>query len=406
MLFVIYDWWNAAFEAENASGIHGWAHQFSFLNLLGYITVRAALAFLLAFFVSLAAGPWVIRKLISLKIGQPIRSAAEVHKLHELHGKKAGTPTMGGVLIVASVLLALFFCARLLNPFVVVTTCTMSALALLGFCDDYKKIREKSSAGMNARAKLFWQVAIALVAGGFMYFKMEISGFGATAKSISDLGYIPGYRLGDNPMPVSAISFPLFKTPLLDLGIFIIPFFALIIVGCSNAVNLTDGLDGLATGCTISVGLAYAGLAYLAGHYWMSVEYLVIPHNRFVGELSVVLLALVGASFGFLWFNCHPAKMFMGDTGSLAIGGALGTAAICVKQELMLVIIGGVFVMEALSVILQVGSFKLRGKRIFAMSPIHHHFELRGWHESQVIIRFWILSVVLALFGLALLKIV
>jgi phospho-N-acetylmuramoyl-pentapeptide-transferase len=355
--------------------------------------------------VSLAAGPWVIRKLISLKIGQPIRSAEEVHKLHELHGKKAGTPTMGGVLILGSVLLALLFCARLFNPFVAVTACTMTALGLLGFCDDYKKIREKNSAGINARAKLFWQITIALVAGSFIFFKTEISGFGATAEMVKQLGYVPGFHLGEEAMPVSAVSFPLFKKPLFDMGILIIPFFALIIVGCSNAVNLTDGLDGLATGCTVSVGLAFAAIAYLAGHYWMAVEYLVIPHNRFVGELSVVLLALVGASFGFLWFNCHPAKMFMGDTGSLAIGGALGTAAICVKQELMLVIIGGVFVMEALSVILQVGSFKLRGKRIFAMSPIHHHFELRGWHESQVIIRFWILSVVLALIGVALLKV-
>ncbi|NJM37712.1 MAG: phospho-N-acetylmuramoyl-pentapeptide-transferase [Akkermansiaceae bacterium] len=181
--------------------------------------------------------------------------------------------------------------------------------------------------------------------------------------------------------------------------------FAIVIIGCSNAVNLTDGLDGLAIGTTISVALSYAFLAYLAGHFYMAVEYLVIPHNRYIGELAVFMMALVGAGFGFLWFNCYPAKVFMGDTGSLAIGGALGTAAICVKQELLLVIIGGVFVMEAMSVILQVGSFKLRKKRIFKMSPIHHHFELLGWKESQVIIRFWIISIMLALFGLALLKI-
>jgi phospho-N-acetylmuramoyl-pentapeptide-transferase len=185
----------------------------------------------------------------------------------------------------------------------------------------------------------------------------------------------------------------------------VIAFFTLIIIGCSNAVNLTDGLDGLATGCTISAALSYALLAYLAGHYFMAVEYLVIPHNLYVGELAVFLMSLAGACFGFLWFNCHPAKVFMGDTGSLAIGGALGTAAICTKQELLLVIIGGIFVMEAMSVILQVGSFKLRKKRIFKMSPIHHHFELLGWHESQVIVRFWILSIMLSLFGLAILKI-
>ena len=208
------------------------------------------------------------------------------------------------------------------------------------------------------------------------------------------------------PIGIDAICFPLFKTPLLELGYLVIPFFVWIIIGCSNAVNLTDGLDGLATGCTISTALAYALLAYLAGHYFMAVEYLVIPHNLYIGELAVFLMALAGAGFGFLWFNCHPAKVFMGDTGSLAIGGALGTAAICTKQELLLVIIGGVFVMEAMSVILQVGSFKLRKKRIFKMSPIHHHFELLGWHESQVIIRFWILSIMLALVGLAILKIV
>jgi phospho-N-acetylmuramoyl-pentapeptide-transferase len=184
-----------------------------------------------------------------------------------------------------------------------------------------------------------------------------------------------------------------------------IPFFMLIIVGCSNAVNLTDGLDGLATGCTITVSLAYAILAYLAGHYVLGFDYLNIPFNPLIGELTVFLMALVGAGMGFLWWNCHPARVFMGDTGSLAIGGALATAAICTKQELLLVIIGGVFVMEAASVILQVGSFKLRGKRIFAMAPIHHHFELRGWHESQVITRFWILSIIFAITGLGLLKV-
>jgi phospho-N-acetylmuramoyl-pentapeptide-transferase len=264
-------------------------------------------------------------------------------------------------------------------------------------------VKQKKSDGISARTKLGWQLAIALVASCFIFFKMEISGFGATAEQLAN-GQA-GFRLGHDPVGIGAICFPLFKSPLVDLGWLIIPFFAMVIVGCSNAVNLTDGLDGLATGCTITVALSYAVLAYLAGHFYMALEYLVIPHNRYIGELAVFLMALVGAGFGFLWFNCHPAKVFMGDTGSLAIGGALGTAAICTKQELLLVIIGGVFVMEALSVILQVGSFKLRKKRIFKMSPIHHHFELLGWHESQVIIRFWILSIMLALFGLALLKI-
>jgi len=404
MLYWIYEWWKAAFDAEKAAGVQEWAHTFSFLNLLGYITFRAALGCLLAFTVSVIAGPRVIRRLISLKVGQPIRTAEEVHKLAELHGGKVGTPTMGGVLILGSVLVSVFVCARPFNPFVAVCACTMAALGLLGFCDDYKKVKQKKSDGVSARTKLFWQLVVAIVAGCFIYFKKEISGFGATPEELQTGA--AGFRLGAVPIGIGQICFPLFKTGLPDLGIFIIPFFAAVIIGCSNAVNLTDGLDGLATGCTITVALAYGILAYLAGHFYMATDYLVIPYNRYVGELAVLLLSLAGAGFGFLWFNCHPAKVFMGDTGSLAIGGALGTAAICVKQELLLVIIGGVFVMEAMSVMLQVGSFKLRKKRIFAMAPIHHHFELRGWHESQVIIRFWILSIMLALFGLALLKIV
>lgn len=405
MLYWIYQWWAEAFANENELGVEGWAHTWRGLNLLQYTTFRAAFAVILSFSLSLFFGERVIRRLVSLKVGQPIRSAEEVHKLNELHGGKAGTPTMGGVLILGSVLISTLVCARPLNPFIAVCSCTMLALGLLGFCDDYRKVREKSSDGISARAKLGWQLAIALVAACFIFFKPEISGFGVTPERVQELGYQPGFRLGDQPIGIGAICFPLFKVPLIDLSWLIIPFFVAVIMGSSNAVNLTDGLDGLATGCTITAALAYAALVYLAGHAYMAGEYLTIPYNRFVSELSVFMLALVGAGFGFLWFNCHPARMFMGDTGSLAIGGALGTAAICAKQELMLVIVGGVFVMEALSVILQVGSFKLRKKRIFAMSPIHHHFELRGWHESQVIVRFWILSIMLALGGLALLKV-
>lgn len=404
MLTTIYDFWYAALQAEIAAGeTNGWAHTFSFLNLFQYVTFRAATAGLLAFAISILIGPRIIRKLISLKVGQPIRTAEEVHKLAELHGGKIGTPTMGGVLIIASVLISTLICARVFNPFVAVCAVTMCACGLLGFVDDYTKVKKKNSDGVSSRTKLFWQFVIALIAACFIYFKTEISGFGATAEQVASNA--AGYRLGDIKIGVGDICFPLFKTPIFSLGILVIPFFVLIIVGCSNAVNLTDGLDGLATGCTISVALSYSMLAYLAGHFFMASEYLVIPHNRYIGELAVFMMALAGAAFGFLWFNCHPAKVFMGDTGSLAIGGALGTAAICVKQELLLVIIGGVFVAEALSVMLQVGSFKLRKKRIFKMAPIHHHFELLGWHESQVIIRFWILSIMLALFGLALLKI-
>ncbi|MFM2171284.1 MAG: hypothetical protein RI957_1513 [Verrucomicrobiota bacterium] len=396
MLYWIYQFWKDAFEAEKASGMPAWAHTFDALNLFRYITFRAAVACLMAFSISLIIGPRVIRKLISLKLGQPIRTADEVHKLAELHGGKIGTPTMGGVMILSAVLIATLLCANPLNPFVAVCACTMGACGLLGYCDDYKKVKEKKSDGLSSRQKLFWQLVIALIAAAFIYCKPEISGCGQPGH---------GFLLGKEPMGIDAICFPLWKKPIVHLGWLVIPFFALIIMGCSNAVNLTDGLDGLATGCTITTALAYSVLAYLAGHFFLATDYLVIPHNQYMGELAVFLMALVGAGLGFLWFNCHPAKVFMGDTGSLAIGGALGSAAIATKQELLLVIIGGVFVMEALSVILQVGSFKLRKKRIFRMSPIHHHFELGGWHESQVIIRFWLLSIMLALFGLALLKI-
>jgi phospho-N-acetylmuramoyl-pentapeptide-transferase len=398
MFPALYDFWLQAYESQQS-----WAYtDLRYLNLFQYVTFRAASAGLTAFILTLIIGPRVIRKLISLKVGQPIRTAAEVHKLAELHGGKVGTPTMGGVLIVGSVLISTLLWARPLNPFVALCACTMSACALLGLCDDYKKVKEKKSDGISGLRKLAWQFVIALIAACFIYFKPEVSGIGATAQQLTDGA---GYRLGASFLQISEICFPLFKFPLIDLHWLIIPFFALIIVGTSNAVNLTDGLDGLATGCTISTALSYAILAYLAHRFYIATEYLKIPHNPYLGELCVFMFALAGAGFGFLWYNCHPARVFMGDTGSLAIGGALGTAAICTKQELMLLIIGGVFVMEAMSVILQVGSFKLRKKRIFKMSPIHHHFELLGWHENQVINRFWILSIMLALFGLALLKI-
>lgn len=385
MLYWIYEYWLEQFKAGAE-----WADTMSFLRLFGYVTVRAGFACMLTFILSVAYGPWVIRKLVSLKVGQPIRSADEVHKLNELHGGKAGTPTMGGVMILGAVLIAVLICGRPLNPFVAVTTCVMLALGLLGFMDDYTKVKLKNSDGVSGKTKLFWQFVVGCVAATFLFFKTKEM----------------GYTLVDTPMKISEITFPLFKQPLFDMGYFYIPFFALIVVGCSNAVNLTDGLDGLATGCTVTVALSYAVIAYVAGHAYMAKEYLFIPFNTHVVELSVFLMALVGACFGFLWHNCHPAKVFMGDTGSLAIGGALATAAICAKQELLLVIIGWVFVMEALSVILQVASFKTTGKRIFAMSPIHHHFELRGWHESQVIVRFWIISIFSGLVGIAILKIV
>ena len=415
MLYWIYQQW----EEARAAGA-GWADAFSFLRILQYITVRAGMATVLAFLLIFVFGPRVIRKLISLKVGQPIRTAEEVHKLAELHGDKAGTPTMGGVLILGAVLSAVVICGRVFNPFVAVTCCVMLALGLLGFVDDYNKVVRKNSAGISSRQKLLWQFVIGGLAACFIFFKPEVSGFGVSKDEINEKrqgyhlevadGAGSGEAAGDSdsvvePLGVGEVSFPLFRKPVINLSWLVIPFFMIVITGCSNAVNLTDGLDGLATGCTITVSLAYAVIAYLAGRV-IGLEYLHIPFHPLLGELTVVLMALVGAGLGFLWWNCPPAKVFMGDTGSLAIGGGLATAAICTKQELLLVIIGGVFVIEALSVILQVGSFKLRGRRIFAMAPIHHHFELRGWHESQVIIRFWIVSILLAMAGLGLLKVI
>jgi phospho-N-acetylmuramoyl-pentapeptide-transferase len=363
----LYDW------LKDAHGID--------VQLLRYITSRAGVACLLAFGLSLVLGPRLIRRLISMKIGQPVRTAAEVHKLAELHGQKAGTPTMGGLMIVGTVLVSVLLLARLDNPFVWTVLYVFVGMGLIGFLDDYQKVAKKNSKGISARAKIAGQLFISLTAGYYLYSNP------ATSEYIREL------------------HVPFRKGPLLeDMGLFCLPFFALVVVGCSNAVNLTDGLDGLAIGCSITVALAYAAFCYLVGNQQLGERYLMIPHSKYAGELTIVCLSLVGSGLGFLWFNCHPAKVFMGDTGSLALGGAFAALAICSKHEAALVIVGGVFVMEAGSVILQVGSFKLRGKRIFRMSPIHHHFELKGWHEGQVIVRFWMLSLLCALFGLATLK--
>lgn len=390
MLYWIYEIWNRANEAGEA-----WAHAFRFLNLLQYLSVRAGLAAITTFSLTLGLGPMVIRKLISLKVGQPVRTAAEVHKLAELHGAKAGTPTMGGVMILGSVLIAVLLCGRVLNPFVTVTMCAMLGLGLLGFVDDYYKVVKKTSEGVSSKTKLFWQMVVGLLVAFFLVTKMETN---IWLFADSDVPW------KDSTRTIGHLSFPLSKAPIIALGIFAVPFFVIVLIGASNAVNLTDGLDGLAIGCTITVSLAYAVLAYVAGNE-NAHDYLNVPFNPAVGELVVVMMALVGAGLGFLWFNCFPAKVFMGDTGSLAIGGCIGTTAICVRQELLLVIIGGIFVMEALSVVIQVASFKSTGKRVFRMSPIHHHFELGGWKETQVITRFWILSILFAMIGLATLKI-
>jgi phospho-N-acetylmuramoyl-pentapeptide-transferase len=364
-----------------------WARQagiesefFKALNVFQYITFRGLCAAVTAFLLSLLFGNFVIRKLISLKFGQPIRTADEVHKLFELHGAKKGTPTMGGVLLIGSTLVATLLWARPTNPFVWLVVFSTAYLAIVGFYDDWLKVSKKSSDGISSRLKFLLQCILAAIVTAFFLLNPALS---ETAQQI----YIPFFK---DPVFVS-------------LGAFTFVFYLLVIVGTSNAVNLTDGLDGLAAGCTATVAATFAALAYLAGNI-KAATYLQIPFFSFSGELAILCLALFGACLGFLWWNCHPARVFMGDTGSLAIGGLLGVVAISCKQEILLVIVGGVFVAEALSVILQVGSFKLTGKRIFRMAPLHHHFELSGWKENTVIVRFWIMSLLFALLGLATLK--
>ena len=350
------------------------------LNVFSYITFRAICAGITAFLISVIFGNFVIRKLISLKFGQPIRTAAEVHKLHELHGSKKGTPTMGGILLIGSIVISTLLWAKPENPFVWLVLFSAVFLGGIGFYDDWLKVTKKSSDGISSRLKFVLQC---LLAGIFTIFFLTNPKLSATAQQL---------------------FIPFFKEPLLlGMGVLTFIFYLLVIVGTSNAVNLTDGLDGLATGCTATVAATYAVLVYVAGNI-KTATYLQVPFVPYAGELAVLCVALLGACLGFLWWNAHPARVFMGDTGSLAIGGMLGAVAICCKQELLLVIVGGVFVMEAMSVILQVASFKTTGRRIFKMSPIHHHFELSGWKENTVIVRFWILSVLFALLGLATLK--
>lgn len=349
------------------------------LNVFQYISFRALGAGLTAFLLCLVFGNAVIRRLVKLKLGQPIRSAEEVHRLNELHGGKKGTPTMGGVLLIGSAVVSTLLWARLDNSFVWLCLVTVSVLSTLGFYDDWLKVAKKSSAGMSSRLKFLLQCVLAGGVTGFFLLNPSLN------KQAQEL-YIP-----------------FFKGPVFHLGLWTYLFYLLIIVGSSNAVNLTDGLDGLASGCTVMAGACLGILNYLAGNSKTAL-YLQIPYYPLSGELAVVSLSLAGAALGFLWWNCHPAKVFMGDTGSLAIGGLLGVLAICCKQELLLAIVGGVFVAEALSVILQVASFKLTGKRIFKMSPLHHHFELSGWKENTVTVRFWILAIVFGLLGIATLK--
>jgi phospho-N-acetylmuramoyl-pentapeptide-transferase len=362
---------------------------FSPLNVFRYITVRTAYASLTAMFLALVFGPWLIRKLRELQIGQYIREEGP-----QEHKKKAGTPTMGGVLIVLSTAVPVLLWADLSNPFILLALFALIAFAAIGFVDDYAKVAKRRNLGLTGKKKLILQFSVSLAVGVTL---LVLSTHSAYSTQLI-VPFLKRFRpdLVIHGLLHTGTFWPLAFLPFLA-------FIALVITGSSNAVNLTDGLDGLAIGCTVIAAGAMTILTYVSSNYrwatYLEIQY--IPH---VGELTVFCGALVGASLGFLWYNAHPAEVFMGDVGSLALGGMLGTIAVIIKQEVLLMFVGGVFVLEALSVILQVGSFKLRGKRIFRMAPIHHHFELLGWSESKVIVRFWIAALVFALFALTTLK--
>ncbi len=348
------------------------------LNIFKYITFRAGMAAVTAFLLSIILGPWLIQRLRDLKV-QEIAKRKDAPALDRFINSKEGTPTMGGLLIVGSVICSVLLWSDLSNPFILITLLTCAWLAALGGYDDYVKLTRRQSLkrGLSARLKLCWQVVLGLIVGIFIY---------------------------SYPGTSTQLDVPFMKQVILSLGMLYIPFVALIVVGTSNAVNLTDGLDGLAIGCVLIVAIALGALSYITGNIKFS-EYLFVPYIRDAGELTIFCAALVGASLGFLWFNCHPASVFMGDVGSLSLGGVLGVIAVLIKKELLLVILGGIFVLEALSVIMQVISFKTTGKRIFKMSPFHHHLQMSGWNESKIIVRFWIIAIILALLTLTTLKI-
>ena len=362
---------------------------FSPLNVFRYITVRTVYASLTAMFLALVFGPWLIRKLRELQIGQFIREEGP-----QEHKKKAGTPTMGGVLIVLSTAVPTLLWADLSNMFVLLGLFALLAFAAIGFVDDYAKVAKRQNLGLTGKKKLTLQILVSSVVAVTLLVL-------ATHSVYSTQLIVPFVKRFRPDLVIHSLMNSPHLWPLAFIPFLI--FVAVVITGSSNAVNLTDGLDGLAIGCTVIAAGALTVLTYVSSNFrWAN--YLEIQYIPRVGELTVFCGALVGASLGFLWYNAHPAEVFMGDVGSLALGGTLGTIAVIIKQEVLLVFVGGIFVLEALSVILQVGSFKLRGKRIFRMAPIHHHFELLGWSESKVIVRFWIAALVFALFALTTLK--
>ncbi len=361
----------------------------SFLRVFDYISVRAACALVAAFLISILLGDRTIDFLTRLKVGQQVRDdqGDGAISLKDMHAGKVGTPTMGGILMIGAIIGAVGLFGDWSQPVLQIAIAMALGYGAIGFIDDYRKVVHKNSAGLSARGKLTGQALLALFfAMTCMVLHPEITSYAHAGIKGSDF-----------------IVFPFFKDWFLPLGLLYIPFVVLVLTGTSNAVNLTDGLDGLATGVTITATLCFAVVAYLAGRVDMS-AYLIIPHVVGGGELTVLLAALIGSCFGFLWFNGYPARVFMGDTGSMMIGGLLGSVALLLKQEFLLLIVGGVFVAEALSVIIQVTSYKWRQKRVFLMSPLHHHFERAGVPESHIIVRFWIVSALLALAGLSTLK--
>ncbi|OPY88043.1 MAG: Phospho-N-acetylmuramoyl-pentapeptide-transferase [Syntrophus sp. PtaU1.Bin208] len=345
---------------------------YSYFNVFRYITFRTIYATITALVICFLLGPWLIRKLQELKMGQVVRNDGP-----EAHLAKEGTPTMGGILIIFAVVVSTLLWANLTVDYVWLVLMVTLGYGLIGFADDYRKLTRKSSRGVPGKVRLAFEVAIALLVSVVLYAK-------------------PGFN--------SVVAIPFFKTALPDLGWGYVFLSTFIIVGAANAVNLTDGLDGLAIGPAITCFMTYLLFAYFAGNYKIA-AYLQIPGVAGVGELTIFCGAIVGAGIGFLWYNTYPAQVFMGDTGSLSLGGALGSLAVATKQEILLAIVGGIFVLETFSVIFQVGWFKLsHGKRIFRMAPIHHHFELKGWAEPKVIVRFWIISILLALLAISTLK--
>jgi phospho-N-acetylmuramoyl-pentapeptide-transferase len=376
--------------------------EFGFLRVFQYLTFRAVMAAMTALIVGLVAGPYFIRRLTALKIGQPIRDYAM-----QSHLSKSGTPTMGGVLILFSIALSTLLWFDLSNRFVWIVLLVTLGFGAIGWVDDWRKVVHKDPEGMRSREKYFWQSAIGLVAAFYLVFSVsEVNNLRVLQLFIE---WVTSGFTVDLP-PQAGLLVPFFKEISYPLGVFgFVVMTYLVIVGSSNAVNLTDGLDGLAIMPVVMVGSALGVFAYLTGNAVFA-RYLLMPHIPGAGELLIFCSAMAGAGLAFLWFNTHPAQVFMGDVGALALGGALGTIAVIVRQEIVLAIMGGIFVVEALSVMMQVGYFKYtkrrygQGRRLFQMAPLHHHFEKKGWKETQVVVRFWIITMLLCLVGLSTLK--